>query len=226
MARRSGALHYPVFALLFVVQALMWHYPPHNRFVLPILPVLLAGFWTELKHLAGIVRQSFRKPKREDRIAAAVVTAGLAVFALFAASRIHYGLTDFLPGVLGHHRRALAANLEAYRWISKNAPPEARIFAYGDPLVYLYTGRKACSLRLPPKLLYKGDNRGIEEFVYSLPNFVREFHLDYVLFTLGDFQLDSPEVGFAALKRVLNENATFQLRYQGPQAAVYRVVSN
>ncbi len=226
LAWRKEMLFYPAFSVLFLIQALLWHYPPHDRFVVPVLPLLLAGFWTEMKHLAGVVRVAFARPKLAERVVAGFVTAVLCTLAVFAVYRTWHGLASFLPGVLEHHRRTLAANRQAFAWLAANSTVQSRVFAYGDPLVYLYTGRRACSLRIPPRLLYKGDRRGIEGFVERLPQFVRDFRLDYVLFTMGDFQLDSPEIGFAALRRVLREHPGFELSYQGREAAVYRIVRN
>jgi len=223
LARRRGVIQYPLFAGLFAAQAVLWHYPPHNRFVLPVLPLLLAGFWTEMEHLTGIIRKSFSKPKIADRIAAGMAAAGMAALALLAGYRTWHGLTVFLPSVLQHHRSVYLGNRQSYEWLAKNSPPGARVFAYSDPLMYLYTGRQGISMRIPPKLLYKADPRGISDYVESLPEFVRRYGLNYVLFTAADFQFDSRETGMATLKRILKEHPGFQLAYQTPSAAVYRV---
>ncbi len=223
MARARGVAQYPAFALLFVLQATMWHYPPHNRFVLPVLPLLLAGFWTEMAHLAGILRASWRKPKTSDRVAAVAIGALAAGVIALGAWRMYYGTRVFLPGVLAQHRAIFRGNREAYEWIAKNTPPDALVFAYSDPLMYLYTGRRGLSARIPPRLLYKAEPGAIAKYVETLPAIVARHRLGYVLFTAADFQFDSPEVGLAALRRVLGGHAGFRQVYESPQAAVYRV---
>jgi hypothetical protein len=223
MSRARGLAHYPAFALLFVVQATMWHYPPHNRFVLPVLPLLIAGFCTEMAHLAGIVRASWRKPKAADRAAAVAIGALAAGVVALAAWRMVWGVGVFLPGVLSQHRAIFEGNREAYRWIVENTPREAPVFAYSDPLMYLYTGRRGLSARIPPRLLYKAEPGAIGRYVETLPEIAQRHRLDYVLFTAADFQFDSPEVGLAALRRVLEESGDFRPVYQSARASIFRV---
>ena len=43
LARRKGVTHYHAFALGLLPMLAVWHYPPVQRFVLPLLPLLLAG---------------------------------------------------------------------------------------------------------------------------------------------------------------------------------------
>ena len=222
LAWRRSQAQYPLFALLFVLQALAWHYPPHNRFVLPLLPLVLAGFYTEMTHLAGIVRQSWRKPGMADRAAALIVGGLIAGVVALGAWRMQFGARVFLPSVLKHQRSIFRANLAAYHWLARNAPPEALVFAYSDPLMYLYTGRRGMSARIPPRLLYKAEPKAIEKYVETVPAIAHAHNLRYVLFTAADFQFDSPHVGLATLRRVLRENPDFRLIYESPHAMIYK----
>ncbi len=223
LAKSGGLKQYPAFAMVFLFQSLFWHYPPHNRFVLPVLPLLIAGFWTEMRHVAGIVRVSWVGGKLANRLAAVVGGGAVAALALLIGYRIHFGLRVFLPTVIGQHRSVFQANRAAYEWLTRHSSPEERVFAYSDPLVYLYAGRRGLSARIPPHLLYRGDRGGIESFVRTVPAITRRHGLTWVLFTASDFQFDSPELGLSALKRMLVEDPAFELSYQAPQAAIYRV---
>ncbi|MGH9671923.1 MAG: hypothetical protein ACRD44_01985, partial [Bryobacteraceae bacterium] len=220
-AWRRGAAQYPLFALLFVLQALAWHYPPDNRFVLPVLPLVLAGFFTEMTHLVGIVRHSWCRPKFADRAAAVLMGGLMAGVVALGAWRMHFGIRVFLPSVLEQHGSIFRGNLAAYQWLARNAPPDALVFAYSDALLYLYTGRRGMSARIPPRLLYKAEPKAIEKYVETVPAIARAHNLRYVLFTAADFQFDSHQVGLATLRRVLRENPDFRLIYQSPHAMIY-----
>ena len=46
LLRRPGAALYGWFCLFYSAMLLIWHYPPNERFVLPMFPLLLAGLGT------------------------------------------------------------------------------------------------------------------------------------------------------------------------------------
>src|SRR5581483_6807455 len=48
LARRGVMLQYAAFALVSIGMLLVWHFPPTERFVLPLLPLLIAGLVEEL----------------------------------------------------------------------------------------------------------------------------------------------------------------------------------
>ncbi len=45
-------------------------------------------------------------------------------------------------------------------WIASNVPRDAKIYAYQDPMLFLYTGHESCRLPIPPKFLYHADDSG------------------------------------------------------------------
>jgi hypothetical protein len=120
-------------------------------------------------------------------------------------------------------RSIFRGNLTAYQWLANNAAPGSLVFAYSDPLMYLYSGHRGISARIPPRLLYKAEPGAIAAYIETVPSIARAHGLSYVLFTTADFQFDSPEVGLATLRRVLGRHSDFEVAYQSPQATIYRV---
>ena len=190
LSRRTQKLQYPLAAVGVSALLLVWHYVPDQRFVFPLYPLLLAGLWTELANVWQALRVAWKKPAAGERVVAFAGAAALASLALFVAFTTFNGLFYFLPDLFASYRTALRARQPAYQWIEKNAPAGANVFAYDDPMLYLYTGHKSCNLPIPPKLFYHGDDAGIDKLLHSMPDFARQQQLSYVLLTPSDFYRD------------------------------------
>jgi hypothetical protein len=61
MVRRGVAVDYAIFGAVSVGILLVWHYPATERFVLPLFPLLIAGFLTEIEHLAKMLRSGLSR---------------------------------------------------------------------------------------------------------------------------------------------------------------------
>ncbi len=168
---RKRALQYPLAALGISALLLIWHYPPDQRFVFPLYPLLLMGFATEIRNLCGVVRAAWAKPAFADRFAAAGFGALLAALGAFAIFCTVFGLSNFIPDLFNSHRSDFAAREKAYQWIERNVPPDANVYAYEDPVMFLYTGRKSCGYPIPPKYYYHGDDEGINRLMASIADF-------------------------------------------------------
>ena len=105
-----------------------------------------------------------------------------------------------------------------------HAPADANVYAYQDPVLYLYTGRKACSLPIPPKFYYHRDDQGIEKLMASMADFARDYRLDYLLLTPDDYYRDLHAGGTRGLDQAMQSGA-FQKLYGSSRAAVYRLKS-
>ena len=223
LARRTGKLQYSMAACGFTLALLVWHYTPDQRFVFPLYPLLLAGLWTELANVWQALRVSWRKPAFADRAAALAGAGVLAAFALFIAFTTTYGLFRFLPDLFANYRSDFATRRPAYEWIERNAPREANVFAYDDPMLYLYAGRKSCNLPIPPKLYYHNDQAGIDSLLASLPDFAREHQLGYIVLAPDDFYRDLHEHGAKCLRRAVESSSAFEQVYKTGDVSVYRL---
>ncbi|MGP0073055.1 MAG: hypothetical protein ACLPWF_14120 [Bryobacteraceae bacterium] len=222
LAKRTRALQYPVAALGMTAILLVWHFPPDQRFVFPLYPLLLAGLATEARNLCGTLRTAWSKPAFGDRVAVAgfgTLLAGLAAFGIFCTV---FGLVHVIPDLFANYRVDFEARERAYDWIAHNVPRDASVYAYQDPVMFLYTGHKACRLPIPPKFLYHSDDRGIDKLMGSMADFARGYQLDYLLLTPDDFYRDLNARGTHGLTEAMQSGA-FRELYGTSRASVYRL---
>jgi len=222
LARRTRRLQYPLAALGMTAILLVWHFPPDQRFVFPLYPLLLAGIATEVRNLCGALRTVWRKPALADRFVVAGFATLLGALAAFAVFCTAFGLKRVVPDLFATYRVDFEARERAYAWVERNVPPDANVYAYQDPMMFLYTGHKSCRLPIPPKFLYHGDDKGIEKLMGSMAAFARDQRLDYLLLTPDDYHRDLNDKGTAGLERALRSD-DFQKLYASDRAAIYKL---
>lgn len=221
LARRTRQTQFPLAAAAISALLLVWHYVPDQRFVFPLYPLLLAGLWTEVKNVWQLVRASWKKPAFADRAAAVGVAAVLCSVGLFVAFTTAFGLFYFLPGLFNAYRASFESRQAVYQWVAANTQRDASLFAYDDPVLYLYTGRKSCGLPVPPKLHYHQDQSGIDKLLRSLPEFAREYQLSYLVLMPDDFYRDEHERGARLEREGVESSASLHPVFQSPAATVY-----
>lgn len=224
LAMRRREWQYPLAALGISALLLVWHYPPDQRFVFPLYPLFLMGIATETYNLCGVLRMAWAKPAFADRFLAAGFGAVLASVGVFAIFCTVFGLTSFLPDLFHSYRSEFAARQKAYVWIDRNVPPDANMYAYEDPMLFLYTGRKACRFPIPPKYYYHGDDAAINSLMASLPAFARSHRLNYLMLTPDDYFRDLNAIGTRGLTQAMHSGA-FEKLYDSNRAAVYKLNS-
>ncbi|HLK19664.1 MAG TPA: hypothetical protein VKT81_11935 [Bryobacteraceae bacterium] len=226
LARRTQKLQYPLAAAGISALLLVWHYVPDQRFVFPLYPLLLAGLWTELSNVWQALRVALKKPAAGERVVAFAGAGALAALALFVAFTTCFGLFNFLPDLLGSYRDAFESRRPAYEWLAKNSAPDANVFAYDDPLLYLYSGRKSCNLPIPPKFFYHNDDAGIDKLLHSIPDFARQYRISYVLLTPNDFYRDLHEPGARHLADAVEHSTAFRPAFKTPSLEIFRYAPN
>lgn len=222
LTMRKRALQYPLAALGMTAILLVWHFPPDQRFVFPLYPLLLAGLATEVRNLCGALRSGWAKPAFADRFAVAgfgAVLAGIAAFAVFCTG---FGLARVVPDLFATYRADFEAREQAYEWIARNVPRDAKLYAYQDPMLFLYTGHEACRLPIPPKFLYHSDDSGIEKLMGSMANFARGYRLDYLMLTPDDYYRDLNAKGTQGLAQAMQSGA-FRKLYGSSRVSIYKL---
>ena len=223
LVRRGLCLQYAAFAIPSVGMLLVWHYPPTERFVLPLFPLLLAGLWTELEHLAAMIRGALHHKDAGQRVVAGAMALAGAAFCVFALYLQTSGSLINLRLSAEGHLSKLGEERAAYAWIDKNLPRSATLLSYDDPLLYLYTGRRGNYLPILPRWWYAEDAGSMVGAYKDLNAYCHRRGLQYVYF--GDNDLGR-EFGDVLRDRVLSEvksEAGLTPLHKMPEGVIYKV---
>jgi hypothetical protein len=223
MARKGRALHYAGFAVGSAGMLVIWHFPPNERFSLPLAPLAFAGLLTEMEHFSAMTRTSLRHRDRSQRVAAAIMAGLVAVIAAWSIALQLYVSGVFLDETARGQR---ARNLEQagdYAWIRDHLPPGAALIAYDDPVLYLYTGRLALRLPMPPRIWYNEDHDGEVELYRGLVPYARQHGASFVYSTSSDLRNDMAGEGADAIQRVIRTNPELAPMYRSPGGTVYQL---
>ncbi len=223
LVRRTGKAQLALFALAYGAVMMIWHFPPDVRFITPLAPLLFAGFAEEGGRLVRQLRAAWEGQAVANRAAAAAIAAALLAGGAWWARQTWYGVGTFLPAAFEERQWALQGNLPAYEWVRQNTAPAARFFAYDDAVFYLYTGRHACSLAIPPDLVYRKDEEGVIRFVGTMPRYAGPFGIEYVLFTATDFRLSPTGAARKGARLLEKDGERLQLVFAAERSRVYRL---
>ena len=224
LVRRGVAIDYAIFALVSVGILVVWHFPPNERFVLPLFPLLLAGLFAEVEHLAAMLKPAFRHRDVSQRIVAGMFAAGLASVFLAALGLQCYMTFISLSDTAAGQRRSLADRRAAYRWMAANLPPGANVLSYDDPLLYLYSGHRGNYLPLLTRWWYAEDHASIVNAYRDLPAYCASRHLAYVYFTKEDLSRETGEQDRAAIEELVRSNPALTPVYSAGIGTVYRIL--
>jgi len=75
---------------------------------------------------------------------------------------------------------------------------------------------------IPTKFSYHGDDAGLDRLLHTIPDFARQYRLDYVLLTPNDFYRDLGENGARHLREAVRSSGAFTPSYQADLASIYR----
>jgi len=211
LVRRGELLLYALFGVFSAAMLLVWHFPPNQRFILPLAPLLLAGFVSEMSHLAVSVRIAFKHRDRSQRVVAYGFATLLATILTVGLGLQIYMTLSAVPEMYAGDRRNNRAFDNAYAWIKANLPSNANILWEQDVVYYLKTGRHAVSFPVPSRQWYAyGFDRDID-YYRKLDEFARTQHLSYIL------------LNKEALLRAAAANPNLEKIHEEPGAVLYRV---
>jgi hypothetical protein len=205
------------------VQLLVWHFPPNERFVLPMLPLALAGLLTEIEHLASMLRSGLRHRDTGQRVVAAGMLLAVASILIGAIGLQIYVGQILLPEQEQAHRISNASRTAAYDWIRSTLPPDALLLSSEDALVFLHTGRHAMRRTLPPPYWYRQDHAGIIDWMSNIREFTEEHGLTYFSFTGVDFRQGIASDDQDAIEKAILASPDLSPLYQTETAAIYRL---
>lgn len=224
LVRSGRALHYAMYSAGAAFMLVIWHFPPNERFVLPLVPLAFAGLLTEMEHFVGMVRSSLHHKDVSQRVAAAVMACAVVLILGGSFALQAYVGGVFLQETAQQHRARNADHRAAYSWIRANLPPDAAVIAYNDPVLYLYTGRASISRPLPPSLWYTEDHARAVELYRELPTYARIHGADYVYYTTADLRRDMGDSDTTAIENAIRSSAGLTRIYQSGIGTIYRSV--
>jgi hypothetical protein len=182
MARQGSAGLYTLFGGISSLMLLVWHYEPNQRFVLPLAPLLLAGFCFEMTHLGRLFRDAFSHRDRSQRVVA-YGFAGLLFTMLAAGASLQiYMNVSVLPDLYRNDRSNTLAYRSIYNWIGSHLPADANILWQDDTALYLANGHHAASFVVPPReFKATGGEAGEAARYKKVAQYARQEHMDYIL---------------------------------------------
>src|ERR1041384_1404240 len=202
----TGTRLLPIYIAVYLIFHLAWPYNQHDRFLIPILPFLLAFLICELERLMRMVTKELSERESIARMVSAGLI-GLALVSITSVGVYNYGLG--LARSLVETKRVAAIrqteDLEAIRWIIANTNPSDVLVCARDPMYYLYTERQATmtsSLTEGGKMDHEAINA--DERSSEIMRIVHENRARYLILTSSELdpqdQGDAYHIAFATLE--------------------------
>jgi len=221
--RKAVFVPYAAFAGCYALLLAVWYFPPTERFMLPVAPLWLAGFYMEMRRVAQNIASVFRKPELSQKVAGGVIVALLSAVILICGFRQWTLLTEGLPQFYEDHAERLAKSEPAMIWIRENLPVDARFLAENDPLLYLRTGRQGAGMFPPTIHWYRDDHAARTAEYLDAPNFARTQKLEYILLNDWDWSRDMPAEEHSKLIPALKKDSRLEQLFRSGPTAIYRL---
>ncbi len=208
-------------ALVFTIPfVLVWNYTLMDRFLLPFLPIFLAGAYREVQWVLRETREAIRSARpRLERLVSVVVAAGVVTLSAYTVSHlVWFGPVSAARG--RQHRESLAARKqEAYQWIRSHTARTDRVIAYEDAVLFLYTGRQALRpIAFSTAAFYRQDKGILDRDLDRLTDTARAISARYWMVAPDDFRLD---VGEETIRDHLNRLlASYPLAFASQDGSV------
>ena len=128
----------------YTLVVILWPYPLMERFLLPFLPLFLVATLLESKRLLSLAKANLASSTSwTNRVLAASLCAILLGYAVFSGWTYLFRDRQELREAADAQARTLAQKKEVYSWIHDHTPEDAKIVAYDDILLFLYSRRQA-----------------------------------------------------------------------------------
>jgi hypothetical protein len=221
IALLAAAVATPFTALLLV-----WSFPPNERFVTPLAPLIWAGFLTEIGHIGGGIVKNFHHQDKGQRVAAGVMTAICGLMLAW----IVYGnwelRADYFPRLAQDQRQRRLRHERAQQWMRDHIPAHAALLAAYDSELYLRTGLQSARYIPPVRYWYREDSDGRVRHLAGAAQRARENGLQYVYVTSADNRsdLDPEQQVEIATKIEASKDLELVMKFPDGGGAVYRVL--
>ncbi len=178
LLRQLRAPALALFAVLYAAECLLWNYPPNERFLFPVLFLLVASFVHGVRKLLGRVTPA--------RLAMGLWTGGAVLLVGWSLSQTWSHVSNLLPGLRrGQDRLACVS-----RWVDTNIPPDRQFLTYRDADLFLYSGRRGIRIVPLPAPYFRSDRAEAEKVVWNMPAYANHAGIDYLLWDQDDYHND------------------------------------
>lgn len=223
LARTTGRWQGPALVAPCFLLLLVWNFPADTRFLYPLLPLLLLGLLAQGQYLWPSVQLARLKPERSERIAGRIMGGIIVSGAAGIALTTLYGIAFVLPAYFSLEQARVNQMEPAYTWIRTHTPPDAKLFAYDDVLLYLRTGRQAISAPVLPHAVYSDSDELKRAYLQRMPEVWQVWGLTGALTTTFDFRRDFQEAGLAGVRQALSDARRFPVLVKEPKWSVYGI---
>jgi hypothetical protein len=223
LARRGVIVEYALFALVSAGMLVIWHFPPNERFVLPLFPLLLAGLVAEIEHLWTMLRAGFRHRDFGQRAVAGIFGAVVGLILLAGFGLQLYVSFRFLDESEVQYRSKLTDLRAAYTWISQNTAASAVVISADDPLLYLYSGRHAKEVPLMPRSWYAADHQAIVDAFRGAAEYGRAHGGSYIYSTSDDLSRWTGDEDIAQVEQAMRGNRALRPVFSSGGGTIYRI---
>jgi hypothetical protein len=189
-ARKHGLHPIHGAAIFYLPIVLLWNYLLMDRFLLPFLPLFLAGASHELIRIARMAGESWRKAPAADRVV--IAGFGLAVCSLvaFAAYRELWRLPQVLARADQARARLAEPKREAYRWVRAHSDAASTVISSDDAALYLYTDIRGMRPLAPhTDSFFAQSQRLLDRDLEGLTDTAAALHARYWIVSPDDFEM-------------------------------------
>jgi len=211
--RKDGLTPYPLVAVPYMVLLVVWTFVPNERFTYPLLPLLLDGFLTEIRHFRSMLAVTWTTQRGATVVIGGMVAAGL----LWAAERNFVAAWTGGPPIAAMYKERAPEREQAYAWIRANTPAEANFLAYEDPALRRHTGRHAMGIHCPSKYLYTNDTEAIYRYHDEVIRTMEKENLQYLLLGPTDLAQDIRVEEREKILRDWRTRADLETVYESPR---------
>ncbi|MEP7361842.1 MAG: hypothetical protein ABI972_01185 [Acidobacteriota bacterium] len=215
---------YVCFAALLAFMLFIWHFPPNERFMLPVAPLWLAGFWTEMRQLASSIKAATRHKDRSQRVVAYGFGAFAACLLALCAWKMVQVSFVLLPGTYAQEAERLTKTEPMMAWMREHLPADARVMSENDPMLYLRTGLRGAK-RFPPTVYwYREAMTDLRDVYLDTPRFARELGFTHLYFNDWDYSRDLSDEAHAGIIAGLKKHPKLELLHESGESHVYRIL--
>lgn len=179
----------PIFSALclYSFAIVLWNYPYATRFLIPFLPLFVAGLWTEGSALFKTMRVTRTAPgSLSEKSAFYALAIAMIVLATVIFGDYIGGMRERYIQTSAQRGAILREKQEAYNWLARSTKSNARVLAYEDASFYLYSGRVAVRpLTFPTNAAY--DPQVLKNVLEHTTDVARAIGADYWVVSDDDY---------------------------------------